>query len=239
MRTTGTIVAGALVALGLAAAGYLVGEGVREGTGPVRKVTVRGLSEREVRADIAEWTIQLQAANDELGVALTSIEDDLAAVTRFATEGGLPEGEVMRGRLSVTQQPRDPYANGPPPPRYLLTQSVTLRSSEVALVEALSRRTADLVARGVLLQDYQGPQFVFTGLTAIKPEMIAEATRDARAAAEQFAEDSGAGVGDILAASQGYFDVSPLLQTNPYASPGEQVDKKVRVVTTVDFELTD
>ena len=237
MANIGTIIAGGLVAAGLALAGWLVGEGVREGAGPVRQVTVRGLSEREVRADVAEWTVQLQAADDDLGAALGAVERDLSALTAFATEAGLAAEDVTRGRLNVSQPGSEPYRQGPPPPRYAITQSATIRSDEVALVEALSRRTADLVARGVLIQDYQGPQFVFTDLTAIKPAMIAEATRDARAAAEQFAEDSGAEVGAILRASQGYFEITPLLQTGPYAQPGEQVDKKVRVVTTIDFEL--
>lgn len=239
MASMGTIIGGGLIAAGLSVAGLLVGEGIEDGAGPVRKVTVRGLSEREVRADVAEWTFQLQAQNDDLQAALKGVSDDLVAVTGFATDSGLPPSDVTRGRLNVSQQPRESYNGRPPPPRYSITQAVTIRSSKVDLVEAMSRRTADLVERGVLIQDYQGPQFVFTGLTAIKPEMIAEATRDARAAAEQFAEDSGADVGDILSASQGYFDISPLLQTNPYASPGEQVDKKVRVVTTVAFELDD
>lgn len=239
MNAVGTIGAGALIALGLALAGLLVGEGIEEGTEPVRKVTVRGLSERAVRADVAEWPLQLTAANDDLQAALRAVEEDVTVVTRFAVDAGLEQNEVLRQRLNVTEQGADPYRQGPPPPRYAISQSLVIRSSKVDLVEALSRRTSDLIARGVIIQDYQGPQFVFTGLTEIKPAMIAEATRDARAAAEQFAEDSGAEVGAILNANQGYFDISPLLQTNPYASGAEQIDKKVRVVTTVDFELED
>ena len=232
-----TLLAAGLLAGGLALAGYLLGEGIEEGTEPVRQVTVRGLAEREVRADVAEWPINLVASGDDLQAVSRRLEADLAALTAFLTEGGLPADDVIRQRLTVSEN--QSYGNGPPPPRYTINQTVLVRSARVDLVEAISRRTAGLIAAGVVIQDYQGPQYVFTDLTAIKPEMIAEATRDARAAAEQFAEDSGAEVGAILRASQGYFEITPLIQASQYASPGEQVDKKVRVVTTIDFELDD
>jgi hypothetical protein len=234
------VLAGLLVGLGLAAAGYLVGEGFAEAREPVRRVTVRGLSEREVRADMAEWPLQLTAASDDLQAAARMIDEDVKTLTAFAGEAGVPAADVVRGRVQVTDQSADPYRQGGyTGPRYVVSQSVLIRSGEVAGVEALSRRTSDLIARGVVVQDNQGPSFVYTRLAEVKPEMIAEATRDARAAAEQFAEDSGAEVGAILNATQGYFSISPLIETNPYASPGEQVDKKVRVVTTVDFELVE
>ena len=237
MNGSSTLLAAGLLAGGLALAGHLVGEGIQEGTEPVRQVTVRGLAEREVRADVAEWPINLVASGDDLQAVSRRLEADLAALTAFLTEGGLPPGDVIRQRLTVSEN--QPYGQGPPPPRYTINQTVLVRSREVSVVEAISRRTAGLIAAGVVIQDYQGPQYVFTDLTAIKPEMIAEATRDARAAAERFAGDSGAEVGAILRASQGYFEITPLIQASQYASPGEQVDKKVRVVTTIDFELDD
>ena len=237
MSSLPTLLAAALVAGGIGLAGYLVGEGIEEGTAPVRQVTVRGLAEREVRADVAEWPISLVASGDDLQAANQRMERDVQALTRFLTEGGLLSDDVIRQRLTVSENTH--YGNGPRPPRYTINQTVVVRSRRVELVEAISRRTADLIAAGVVVQDYAGPSFVFTDLGSIKPEMIAEATRDARAAAEQFAEDSGAEVGGILRASQGYFTISPLVQANQYASGGEQVDKKVRVVTTIDFELDD
>ncbi|MBB4658697.1 SIMPL domain-containing protein [Parvularcula dongshanensis] len=239
MERVSIILAGLLVGVGAALAGFFIGDGFEAGREPVRSVTVRGLAEREVRADLAEWPLQITAADDDLQTARRRVEQDLTALTAFATEAGLPAGEVIRQRLQVVDQAAERYRQGPiTGGRYIITQTVLIRSAQVDLVEQLSRRTSELVERGVVVQD-QGPSFVFTALSEIKPEMIAAATRDARSGAEQFAEDSGSRVGDILSASQGYFSISPLIEANPYASPGEQVEKKVRVVTTIDFRIED
>ncbi len=233
------IVGSLLVGLGAALAGLFIGQGYEAGRDPVRRVTVRGLSERAVRADLAEWPLQITAAGDDLSATQEEVEADVAAVLAFVTEGGIAAEDVIRQRLQVVDQAAQPYRQGPiTGGRYIITQTLLIRSRAVDLVESLSRRTSQLVGRGVVVQD-QGPQYVFTGLTEIKPPMIAEATRDARAGAERFAADSGAEVGPILTASQGYFSIGPLIEANPYASGAGQIDKKVRVVTTVDFQLVD
>ena len=122
--------------------------------------------------------------------------------------------------------------------RYTVRERLALRTSDIEKAQQAVARQFDIVRRGVLIEEGSGMSYTFTKLNDIKPEMVAEATRDARAAAEQFAEDSGADVGPIKEATQGYFSIDARdgdssggwgASDTPY--------KKVRVVTTVSFTL--
>lgn len=236
----GVVAAGLLIAAGTATGGWFIGDGFYEGRKTTRYVTVKGLSERVVRADMAEWPLQISSASNDLSTAQRQIESDLNGVIVFLTDAGLPAADIIRQRLQVVDQLAERYNNANiRDNRYIITQTILVRSDQVDLVQTLSRRTSELVKNGIVIQDNMGPTFTFTQLSGIKPEMVAEATKDARASAERFAEDSDSEVGSILKASQGYFSINPLIQSNPYASGNEQIDKKVRVVTTIDFSLED
>ena len=114
---------------------------------------------------------------------------------------------------------------------------MTPRSTDTERAQAAVKKQGDLVRRGVVLEDGSGMSYTFTKLDTIKPEMVAEATRDARAAAEQFAEDSGADVGSIRSATQGYFTIEARDGDDGGWGAADTPFKKVRVVTTVDFML--
>jgi hypothetical protein len=113
---------------------------------------------------------------------------------------------------------------------------MTLRSEDIKRAEAAVRRQFDLVRRGVVLEEGSGMAYTFTRLNDIKPAMVAEATKDARNAAEQFAQDSGTDVGGIKSATQGYFSVGAR-DGDEMGGGADSPYKKVRVVTTVDFYL--
>ena len=122
--------------------------------------------------------------------------------------------------------------------RYILAQTVTVRTGNVALVDTASSRIGELVKMGVVFAETGGPSYVFTGLNEIKPDMIAEATRAAREGAQRFAEDSGSTVGVIRQANQGVFTIGPLEGWSDYNADGA-IEKRVRVVSTIDFFLRD
>jgi hypothetical protein len=132
----------------------------------------------------------------------------------------------------VTDHLAASYGGQQPAERYQLESTLTLRSGEIDRVRDAIQRSGDLVRAGVtLIRSYEvSTQYLFTGLEAIKPEMIAEATRDARRAADEFARDSGASVGGIRRAQQGYFSIDDRDAFTPEA-------KTVRVVTTVEYFL--
>jgi len=235
----GIVAAASCIAIGLVLGGYLVGVGFREGRSADRYVTVKGLAERFVRADVAIWMLRFTTAADDLGRAQEKIDQDLAAITSFLTEAGLKAEEIQPLRLEVTDLLAQAYRGDQPPAgRFTISQTVRLRTDSVDLVAELSRRTGELVRRGVVLSDMGGPSYVYTRLNEIKPSMIAEATGNARKSAEQFAADSNSRIADIRRASQGVFQI--LARDGGHVvSEANQPDKTVRVVSTIEYLLAD
>lgn len=235
----GVILAGAFVALGLAGGGYLLGKQVYDSRIGDRFVTVKGLAEREVAADLAIWPLSVSATGDELGQVQAKIDSDLSAISAFLIGKGFAPDEVQPQRVQVTDLLAQTYRQeGAGESRYIIQQTITVRTTKVALVEQISREVGELVKRGVVLSDGSGPTYLFTRLNEVKPSMIAEAMANARAGAEQFATDSDSSVGGIRRANQGVFVILPRDETEGVWEP-TQLDKKVRVVSTIDYYLVD
>jgi hypothetical protein len=226
---------GGLIGLGLIGGGGLVGQGVVNARVGDRSVTVRGLAEREVRADLAVLPIRFTASGDVLSEVQGHIDTDLAAVRRFLADQGYPEDAISLGRLEVADTQAREYASQTGGPRFILAQNVIVRTNDVDRVQATTRALNELVRQGVVLQDYMGPTYVFTGLNDVRPEMIAEATAAARTGAEQFAEDSGTGLGPIRQATQGSFEI---LSRDGLEDESSTPDKRVRVVATISYRLS-
>lgn len=220
-----------LLTIGLIAGGYLLGDGLLRSKMADRSVTVRGLAEREVTADLATWTIAYSAQNTNLAVAQADMDRDTAAIGKFFTELGFEADALKPTGANVNQY----TSNGIP--RYTIRQRMSLRTNDIEKAQAAVARQFDLVRRGVVLEDGSGMSYTFTKLDEIKPEMVAEATKDARKSAEQFALDSGTGVGGIKSATQGYFSINSRDGDGGGYGVTDTPYKKVRVVTTVNFYL--
>ena len=228
-------VIGSLLALGLIGAGALVGQGVIHARAGDRTVTVRGLSERNVKADLAVLPLRFTASGDVLSEVQTRIDGDLALVRQFLTAQGYPADAVDLGRLEVADTRSREYAAQNGGPRFILAQTVIVRTNDVARVQTTTRALNDLVRQGVVLQDFQGPSYVFTKLNDVRPQMIAEGTAAARTGAEQFTQDSGTPLGPIRQATQGSFEILP--RDGAGGDEAASIDKKVRVVTTITYGL--
>lgn len=229
-----------LVAVGIVAAGWFIGQGFQAGRAQQSYVTVKGLAEREVQADLALWPIKFQASGNDLAMIQEEVEIDLATISAFLRNAGFAAEEVQTQGLQVNDYGMG-YGGERPAERYAVIQTVLVRSNDVELMADVSRRLGELLRQGIVLQqDWQamGPTYLFTGLNSIKPEMIAEATAAAREAADQFAQDSGAALGGIRTADQGVFQILPRDQL-PVASETEQIFKIVRVVSTISYNLED
>ena len=231
------VVAGAIVALGVAAAGALIGKGVENARVGDRSVSVRGLSERVVKADLAVLPLRFATGGDELSAVQTDIDADLAVVRQFLAQQGFKPSEVDLGQLQVTDQRAREYQSQEVGARYVMAQTVIARTTDVDRVQRTTRQLNDLVRQGVVLQDYRGPSYLFTKLNDVRPAMIAEATAAARKGAEQFARDSGAHLGGIRSATQGSFEILPRDEIGDDRGEPGQVYKRVRVVTTVSYRL--
>lgn len=232
----------AVLAVGLAAAGWFVGHGLGDMRKPERVVTVKGLAEREVAADLALWGLRFVATGNELGEVQRKIANDTETVHRFLTAAGFKPGEIENRDLQVIDLLAQQYQQVEVKSRFIIAQVVTLRTADVKRVAEAATRVSELVAAGLVLSEENqwnaGPTYVFSGLNDLKPAMIAEATRTARLGAEQFAADSGSGVGKIRFADQGLFQILPR-DDFPGAQEAKQIHKTVRVVSTVHFLLED
>lgn len=235
----GAVVGLFLLAAGLVLAGGFISQGIVEARTADRQVTVKGLAERDVVADLAFWPITISATGEDLALVQEQMDADVETVRQFLLAEGFDAAELSLGRLQL--EDRLAYAYGPERPtsgRFLVLQPVYVRSENVERVAAVSRRLGALLRQGVVLSGWEGPTYAFTRLNDIKPDMIQQATRNAREAAQKFAEDSGSNLGSIRTASQGAFSILGR-DDIPGQPAGSQIFKRVRVVTTVTYLLSD
>jgi hypothetical protein len=219
-----------VLTLGMIVGGYLLGDGLTRAKAADRSVTVRGLAEKDVTADLATWTIAYSATGFDLPSVRAEIDGNTKALQDYFRELGFKPEDLRPTGAGVNQW----INNGTP--NITITQRMQLRTRDIARAQRAVARQFDLVRRGVTLQEGSGMVYSFTKLNDVKAPMVAEATKDARKSAEQFAKDSGAGVGGIKSATQGYFSIDAR-DGDSSGSGGDSPYKKVRVVTTVDFYL--
>lgn len=226
-------VLGGLLAVGMVWSGSYLKQAAQVWESSSRVVTVKGLAEREVKADLALWPLHFSVNANQLTGLHEALANDERKIRAFLTARGFPADQVSVTSPQVTDLYANSYNAQRPDERYRAEATVLVRSPKADLVKQSASLTSELVREGILLSaDYAyRTEFLFTGLEAIKPDMIAAATADARRAAQQFAEDSGSTVGHIKHASQGYFSISDLDSYTPDI-------KKVRVVTTIDYTLS-
>jgi hypothetical protein len=231
----------AIFALGLTTSGYALGDGSRRyKLAEQRSVTVRGVSERNVTADLATWSITFAHKGTELGSVQHSVDQQARSVRAFFQSVGFRPGEVTDSDVSLSrEQPTDRDGNPVGAETLTVRRSIQLRTGDAMKARAAYAAQAELLRDGVELSG-SSISYTFTKLNDLKPEMIAEANQNARRSADQFARDSGASVGRIKTASQGYFSVG--------ARDGDDCDdcgssggstpfQKVRVVTTIDYDI--
>lgn len=227
----------AIFALGLTTSGYVLGDGLRRAKMAERTVTVRGVSERDVTANLATWSVDFSHKGAELSPVQQSVEAQARAVRSFLQRAGFKQGEITDTNISLSREsdPDNPTA----PDRLVVRRTIQLRSNDVMRVRNAFAQQAELLRSGVEMSG-SDVSYVFTRLNDLKPEMVAEANQNARKSAEQFARDSGASVGRIKNASQGYFSVGPRdgETCEDCGSTGSNSPyQKVRVVTTIDYDL--
>jgi len=245
MDGRGRVAASIFVGLGLAAGGWLAGRGLVTARLTDRYVTVKGISEREVRADLAIWPIRVVTADNDLAAAQARLVENLRKVREFLTAHGVDAAKAELQRLEVTDANANPYGDASRVRyRYVVRQTLVVRSDKPDAIAEVAQKAGELVSAGIVLSSEDegygsgGPRYMFTKLNDLKPPMIEEATARARESAAKFAQDSKSGLGGIRQASQGVFEILPRDQ-GPGAQETAQIAKLVRVVTTVEYFLKD
>ncbi|MGO1618378.1 MAG: SIMPL domain-containing protein [Oceanisphaera sp.] len=223
---------GVTLAVGLIWSGSYLKDAVTLWKQADRLVSVKGLAEREVEADLVLWPISFSVSADSLEHLYQAVDADKNKISTFLTQAGFTVSELSFAAPVVQDLWANQYGDGRPPLRYKADAVLLVRTQQVDRVKKTQPESAKLVSQGILLtQSYEHKvQYIFTQLNDIKPQMIADATANARQAAAQFADDAGAKVGSIRSAQQGYFSVSDLDSYTPET-------KKVRVVTNVEYSL--
>ncbi len=230
------LVLGLSLILGLAIFGHQIGRAVKTGREFDRFLSVRGLSEREVKATLAIWPIRFSAYAEDLGALKTAMENDRALVTAFLKDNGIDAKEITQGLPEVSDREDERIQNkAPTMVRYRGMMTLVVRSTNVDLVKKAIQGVDALLEKGVSLASNDNADriaFIFDAdaVNALKPDMIKEATANARVAAEKFAQDSKSKVGRIRRATQGTVEI----EDRDVATPERKI---IRVVTTVDFFL--
>ncbi len=227
--------AGLLIGVGLLLLGLCMKSGIDDFAHRDRIVTVRGLAQRDIPANKVTWPIVSKLTGDDLKSLYTQVQSIDSAITTFLKTNGITDAEISVNPPAVTDLKADQYNAANAPYHYSVTAVVTVTSSRVELVRKLINRQTELMAQGIAITagDYNYPTlYEYTDLNTIKPPMIAEATQNARKAADKFAEDSHSKLGKIKTASQGQFSIDDRDQYTPQI-------KTVRVVSTIEYYLKD
>jgi hypothetical protein len=230
----------ALIAASLVSVGFFGAEGLKRFSSENRVVTVKGVSEREVEADMAYWTIRHVSKAETLDEARARLKNSQKEVRAYLQRNGISDEEVQVKRVELQENSIPDEFGRYTKMSYSLTENLMVRSEKPKVVEKASQAIVELIDKGVFLEGNYNPDFepvyTFTRLNDFKPEMIAEATRSARQAAQQFADDSSSKIGKIKLANQGLFQIlgrDKAVSLNEYS----QREKTLRVVVTLDYFL--
>ena len=228
-------VAATVIALGMVAGSAILANSLIEFRAMERVVQVKGLSEREVAADTVIWPIKFNDVDNNLTTLVANVERKNEQIQAFLKLQGFSQKEITVAVPQIVDRQAGYYDPNANQMRYTASSTVTVYSSNVDLVHQAMAKLLELSKTGIAIagQDYDSkPEFIFSGLNELKPDMIADATRNAREVATKFAADSDSKLGKIKTASQGQFSITDRDSNTPYI-------KKVRVVATVDYYLSD
>lgn len=229
-----------MLAVAIVVAGLLIGRGVERFRVADRSVAVKGVAERTVTADVGLWPVRMVAADNDLDAAQRKITRDRHVVLAFLARFGLDSTATELQGFEVADTRANQYQSGIAANRFIITTTLMVRTGQPERIRDATQRVGDLVAAGVVLSSggpgYGGPTYLFTRLNDLKPEMVAEATANARKAAGEFARQSGTRVGGIRRASQGVFEILPR-DAAPGVMQEGQIQKTLRVVATVEYLL--
>lgn len=224
-----------LLTFGLAVLGAQIKQGINNFVEKDRVVTVKGLAETEVPANKVTWPLMYKEVGNDLSTLYNKISETNKTIVGFLKKKGIAENEISINAPEIIDMQAERYNNNHVPYRYNVTTVITVTSGKVDLVRSLISEQGELLKQGIAITggDYRyNIQYDYTGLNDIKPQMIEEATKNAREAAQKFAKDSDSKLGKIKRASQGQFSINDRDANTPYI-------KRIRVVTTIDYSLED
>ena len=219
----------AIIAVGIICLGWFMKAGIDNFANKDRHVTVKGLAEREVPADKVTWSIGTKVTGNDLPMLYESINLQTDKIKRFLKQNGLDEKEVTINPPSISDLEAREWGDNNKNFRYIISTTITVATNKVEQVNKAIFQQAELLKQGVAIEN-SNAEYEYASFQQMKPEMMAEAIKNAQKTAEQFAEASNARLGDIQTAGQGQFEIDDRDQNTPYI-------KKLRVVTTITYSI--
>ncbi|MGS0675176.1 SIMPL domain-containing protein [Shewanella sp. 0m-4] len=229
------LILGGLLCFGLIMSASTVGDKLIKMKAMDRTVTVKGLAEKEVRANIAIWPIRFSEVDNNLNDLYQTVQSKTNKVVEFLQQQGFSDSEITVALPAIEDRQAQGYVDPNVKYRYAAKISISLYTDKVDLLLKTRTNMLSLVKDGIAIsdQDYNSKaQFLFTELNRVKPEMIQSATQNARQVAEKFAKDSNSKLGKIKKATQGQFSINDRDSNTPYI-------KKIRIVSTLTYYLND
>lgn len=223
------LIAAAIVAVGIFCLGWFIKAGIDDFANKDRQVTVKGLAEREVPADKVTWSIGTKVTGDNLPLLYESINLRTTQIKDFLKQNGIEEKEITVNPPSISDLEAREWGDNNKNFRYIVSTTITVATNKVEQVNKAIFKQAELLKQGVAI-DNSDAQYEYASFQQMKPEMMAEAIKNAQKTAEQFAEASHSKLGKIQTAGQGQFEIDNRDQNTPYI-------KKLRVVTTITYSL--
>jgi len=221
--------AAAVIAVGIICLGWFVKAGIDNFANKDRHVTVKGLSEREVPADKVTWSISTKVTGNDLPMLYESINGQTDKIKSFLKQNGLDEKEITVNPPAINDLEAREWGENNKSFRYIVSTTLTVATGKVEQVNKAIFRQAELLKQGVAIEN-SNAQYEYASFQQMKPEMMAEAIKNAQKTAEQFADASNARLGSIQTAGQGQFEIDNRDENTPYI-------KKLRVVTTITYSL--
>jgi len=240
-----SIILGFSLLLGLCLLGFFIFKGLKTFSDKDRVVTVKGLAEIDMTASSATIALSFSLSGDDLQDIIKQTENKKNAIVVYLKSIGYAEDDITINNTGVTDRQKYSeiqWKNGQQVQvkidRYTITQSLTVQSKEVETTEnKASQIKLDLVSKDLTANI--STSYSFPELNSIKPQLIAESTKNARIAGEQFANDSQAKLGKIKTASQGQISIAGKNYYDEETSekPKEPYIQRARVVSTIVFFL--
>jgi uncharacterized protein len=250
MGNKNVIIISVAIVVGVTLGTVILGRALERFRSEDKYISVKGFSEREVKSDFVVWTIKTSVANNDLNEGSKAIEEAKNKVIDFLVKNGIKQNEIIQKDLIVNDKKAQEYANNIGDSyRFIIDKIIQVRSNDVDKVQKVSSLTDDLLKAGVVISgnrnDFDGSiKYVFTKLNEIKPEMLTEATNNARNAAIRFTKESNTKLGSLRKANQGLFTIvdrddfqSGQGNEGYYPMNGTDIFKKVRVVVNIDYSI--
>ncbi|BAK74466.1 SIMPL domain-containing protein [Arcobacter sp. L] len=233
--TKSSFILGFFIFLGLSILGYLISTSVIKYKELERTVVVKGLSEKEVNADIVLWPIKFSVINNNLDELYKNIENDTQEILSFLESNGIAREEIIINSPAIIDKMANEYSNQEVQVRYVANRTINIYSKNIEKIRDINGKLFELSKKGILfkIDDYDSKiEYIYTKLNDIKPMMIEEATNNARSVALKFAKDSNSKLGKIKKASQGQFVITSRDKNTEYI-------KNIRIVSTIEYYLSD